>query len=116
MKKLKTTVLSFLVGVINAIFGAGGGIIAVSLFKFQGLEQKKAQAAAVCMILPLSLLSAVLYYLNGHFSLNEASKYIPFGIVGTLIGTRLLGKIPDKLLKKLFSIFMIYTGIRLIMR
>lgn len=116
MKKFCKYALSFTVGVINVLFGAGGGIIAVSLFKAQNLSQKKAQASAVCLILPISLLSAIMYYRGGFLNVSEAVKYIPFGLIGAVIGTRLLGKLPDKALKIIFCVFMIYSGVRLLMR
>lgn len=116
MVKIKNFILGFAAGLCNSLFGAGGGIIAVTAFKSQGLEQKKAQACAVCLVLPLCLISASVYYYKGYFALGEALPYLPFGVAGALAGGLLLGKLPDKLLKKLFAVFMIYSGVRMIMR
>lgn len=108
--------LSCAVGLVNALFGAGGGLVAVPIFKGMGLSQKQAQASALSVILPLSVISASVYYYMGYFSIKDALGYIPFGIVGSLLGTHLIKKIPDKILRKLFSAFMIYTGIRMLTR
>lgn len=116
MNKALKYFLSFCVGIINSLFGAGGGLIAVPLFKRQGLSQKEAQASAISVILPLSIISASVYYYFGYFKLGDALGYIPFGIAGTFIGTALIKKIPDKILRKVFALFMIYTGINMLMR
>lgn len=108
--------LSFTVGLISSLFGAGGGLVAVPLFKAQGLEQKEAQASAIAVILPLCIISSAVYYYLGYFRLNDAIGYIPFGIIGTFIGTAIMKKLPDKILKKIFALFMIYTGINMLMR
>ncbi len=115
-QKAKKYLLSALTGAVNALFGAGGGVIAVKLFSLQQEEQKKAQASAVCMILPLSAVSALFYYLRGHIDMSVALPYLPFGVLGACVGPLLLKKLPSGLLKKLFALFMIYTGLRMIMR
>ncbi len=116
MKKALKYTLSFTVGLINSLFGAGGGLVAVPLFKRQGLSQKEAQASAISVILPLCIISAVVYRYLGYYKLSDAFGYIPFGVVGTFIGTAIMKKIPDKILRKVFAGFMIYTGINMLMR
>ena len=116
MSKYLQYFLSFTVGLISSLFGAGGGLVAVPLFKAQGLEQKEAQASAIAVILPLCIISSAVYYYLGYFRLNDAIGYIPFGIIGTFIGTAIMKKLPDKILKKIFALFMIYTGINMLMR
>lgn len=116
MNKLLKYILSFIVGLISSLFGAGGGLVAVPLFKRQGLGQKEAQASAIAVILPLCIISSAVYYYLGYFNFSDALGYIPFGIVGTFIGTAIMKKLPDKILKKIFALFMIYTGINMLMR
>ena len=106
----------FLIGVINGLLGAGGGMITVPVLKKMGLEQNDAHANAVAVILPLSLLSGILYISKGYVSVNDAFAYIPTGLLGALVGTFFLKKISPLLLKKVFSVFMIYAGIRLLLR
>lgn len=114
MKKLRLIAGGFFVGIINALFGAGGGIIAVPLLTKNGLSQKEAQATAVSVILPLSVITSVFYYINGELGFKAALPYILPGIAGAVIGAFLLKKIPDKILKKIFALFMIWAGIRMI--
>ncbi|MBQ7295919.1 MAG: sulfite exporter TauE/SafE family protein [Clostridia bacterium] len=116
MNKIKTILFGIAVGTVNALFGAGGGLVAVSAFKSQGLSQRNSQASAIAVILPLCLISSAVYASRGYYSISDALPYLPFGLVGAFLGTRLLRKIPDKALKKIFALFMIYTGFRMLMR
>lgn len=109
-------VFGITVGIINSALGAGGGMISVPAMKKAGLSQKKAQATTLTIILPLTIISAVIYLLNREFIISEALRYIPFGFVGSLIGVRLMERINSKLLQKIFAIFMLWAGIRMLLR
>ncbi len=113
---IKTVLSGISIGIINGLLGAGGGMIAVPLLKNLGFSQSKAQANAVAVILPISLISATMYVLRGNVSITDSLIYIPGGIIGTLIGTFILCRIPQKILKKIFAAFMIWAGIRLLSR
>ncbi len=116
MKKIKTLLPGFLSGLVNALFGAGGGLIAVSAFRNAGLSQKKSQASAIAVILPLCLISSTVYALKGYFSIGDALPYLPFGLLGAYLGAKLLRKTPERTLKKIFALFLIYTGIKMLTR
>lgn len=116
-KKSKLLNLASLgIGAVNGLLGAGGGMLAVPLLKKSGLSQKEAHANAVAVILPLSALSGALYLIKDYVNLSDSFSYIPSGMIGALIGTYILKKIKPLLLKKVFAVFMIYAGIRLLIR
>lgn len=104
------------VGVVNGMLGAGGGLLVVPLLKKSGLSQKEAHANAVAVILPIATLSGLLYLLGGHVQLGEAAVYMPTGLLGAWIGTLLLRKISTVWLARIFNGFMIYAGVRLLLR
>lgn len=116
MRKVSDILCGFGVGIVNALFGAGGGMIAVPVIKSKGKSQKEAQASAVGVILPLCILNAVIYHIRGYYTLSEALNYVPFALVGAIVGTSLLKKIPDRILKKFFSLFMLYLGVRMVIK
>jgi len=120
MDKKKQNVLSVaggaLVGILNGMLGAGGGMLVVPMLKKLGLEQTKSHATAVAVIFPLSVLSAAAYLLLGRFELIQASVYLLPGAAGALLGALLLSKIPAKWLRKIFACFMIWAGIRMVMK
>lgn len=108
--------LALLTGFINGLLGAGGGMVTVPLLKKTGLDQKSAQQNAIAVILPITLLSAIIYLLKGYVSVGEPIPYIPGGLLGAFIGTWLLKKISNKILRYIFAAFMLYAGIRLLLK
>ncbi len=104
------------IGAVNGLFGAGGGMLAVPFLKKLGFEQKDAHKNAVAVILPISIISAVLYLWKDYVNLSDAYVYIPTGVIGALIGAWILKKISPVWLKRIFGGFMVYAGIRLLIR
>lgn len=90
--------------------------MAVPVLKNAGLSQNKAHANAVAVILPITVVSAGLYLFKGYVTISHALPYIPFGVVGSFIGAAVLKKISPAFLKKIFAAFMIYAGIRLLIK
>lgn len=114
LKGIISAAVGFLVGTLNGLLGAGGGMLAVPLLKKQGLEQKQAHASAIAVILPLSIVSAAVYLIGGRLRLTDALGYLPSGAVGAAAGMLLLPHIPDKLLRKIFAVFMLWAGFRMV--
>lgn len=108
--------LGILTGIVNILIGSCGGIVAVEALKLRGTDQTKSHATAIAIILPLTVISAVGYLLKGRVSLGDSYVYLIPGLVGSAIGSFLLPKIPKKLLGKVFAIFIIYAGIRMLMK
>ncbi len=104
-----------LVGFINGLFGAGGGMLAVPMLKkYGGLEQRKAHINSVALILPLTVISAAFYVFGGRVSVKDSLIFIPLGILGAVLGTTTIKKIPDLWFRRIFGAFMIWAGWRLI--
>lgn len=103
-----------LTGIINAAVGSGGGMISVPVLKKHGLDQKSAQATTLAVILPLTFISALIYAFNGDYSPSDTIRYIPFGIIGAAVGVRITKKIKNELLKKIFALFMLWAGVRML--
>lgn len=115
-KNLVTAGAGIAIGVVNGLLGAGGGMIAVPLLKKLGLDQKEAHANAIAVIMPVSVLSAGLYLYRGYVNLSDAWIYIIAGVPGAIVGTILLKKISPLWLKRIFGGFMVYAGMRLLLR
>ncbi len=116
IKNTKSVGIGVLVGAINGMLGAGGGMIAVPMLKKLGLDIKTAHANAVAVILPITALSAILYIMRGHVDIVDAWSYIPTGVIGAGIGTVLMKKISPLWLKRIFGLFMVYAGVRLLVK
>ena len=113
-KRKHVPLLGLCCGFLNGLFGAGGGIAAVFFLKKLGLATKKAHATSIAIILPLSIVSATVYWFDGAFSLSDAWVYLPGAAVGAFLGGKYMKKIPDKLLRLLFNTLIIISGVRLI--
>lgn len=116
MKRWKDAAAGFLIGLCNALLGAGGGLLAVPYFRKNGHTQKKAQMLSLCVTLPLSALSAAVYLLRGYVTLSDALPFVPFGVLGALAGTFVFKKSPDNLLHLLFALLLLWAGIRMLWR
>lgn len=116
-KNIKTILIGSVTGVVNGLFGSGGGTIIVPALVFLiGLEEHKAHATAILIILPLSIVSTIVYFTHGIIRFDIAIIVTLGGIIGGFIGARLLNKIPNNILRKIFGIFMIIAAIKLVMK
>ena len=120
MKKFKPFIKKFgigtVIGGVSGFFGAGGGLICIPFLMKLNFKRKPAHANAVAIILPIALASATLYLLRGRVNLMDTLIYLPGGVIGAIVGTYIMKKISPKLIKKLFSLFMIWAGWRLIFK
>ncbi len=110
-----TVCASLFVGVANGLFGGGGGMLVIPIFVvLLGMEEKKAHASAILTILPLSIASGIVYLIGGNFTLPQG-LYVSSGvIVGGLIGTFLMKKFSNNLLRIVFYTLMIVAGLTML--
>ncbi len=105
-----------LAGAANGLFGAGGGLVLVPLLiGWIGLEEKKAFATSVAIILPLSIASYAVFCLRGGNVWLDALPYLLGGIGGGLLSARLFQKIPAVWLHRLFGALILYGGVKAVM-
>ncbi len=111
----KTVLFSILTGafagLINGLFGGGGGMVVVpmlsTLLKYQS---KKAHATAILIILPLSIVSGILYFVFGSFDFNAGIPVIIGAIIGGGVGAFLLSKLSAKWVVYIFCVIMAIAG------
>ena len=99
-----------IVGAANSLFGGGGGMIAVPMLAKTGMQNKQAHATAILLILPVSLLSFILYTAKGFY---QSAVLIPTALgvtAGGLLGARLLGKLPEKTVNLVFAALQLLAG------
>ena len=85
-------------------------VIVPMLSKLLKFESKNSHATAILIILPLSIISGVLYLSFGKFSLDIGIPVIIGVIVGGIIGAILLSKLSSKWIMIMFSIVMAIAG------
>ena len=116
MSGIKNFFCGALIGGVNILLGAGGGMLTVPLYKKNGMTQKQAQINAVATILPISIISAFIYIYNGEVKISDAYIYLVPGLIGSILGTFFIKKISNNILTIIFSVFMIWAGLRLILK
>lgn len=120
MKKIKVWqiwLFGGLVGILNGFFGGGGGMIVVPvLTKIFKMEQKKAQATALFVILPISLVSTIVYLCNKSIDFASGWPVILGVVAGGVIGATLLNKLNNNIVKGIFIFFMILGGVMMLFR
>lgn len=109
--KLYAILTGAIAGLINGLFGGGGGMVVVPmLISLLGFVPKKAHATAILIILPLSIISGILYISFGNL---EWSVGLPVAIgvtAGGVVGAFLLSKLSSKWVIIIFALVMAFAG------
>lgn len=113
-KKFSMPLTGILCGAMNGLFGSGGGLVAVPCLEKSGFEVKQAHASAIALTSVFSLISCVGYGFAGNLNISESLKYMPGGLIGAFIGALIMKRIDPSLLKRIFGLVMIYSGVRLL--
>lgn len=105
---------SALSGFINGFLGGGGGVIVVALLlSVVKLNQKYAQATALLVILPLTVVSAAVYLIKGAVDWIP-TLWVTLGVVvGGVLGALLLSKLKSNVAKIIFAVVLIAGGIKM---
>lgn len=104
------------IGFTNGFFASGGGIIAVLVLKkFFSLEEKKAHATSIMIILPLTLCGLFVYTMAGYTPFSIIVKTALGAAAGALTGAFLLSKLPPRYIRIGFGIVMIVAALRMIL-
>ena len=104
------------IGLINGFLGGGGGMFCVPMLeKLYSLKTKEAHSTALVVMLPLSIVSSVVYLLNNNidlFSLGLCGIGVLFGGV---FGAIFLKKIKSKWIMLAFAVLMLAAGIKMVL-
>ncbi len=112
-KRTRCAVSGALAGAVNGLFGGGGGMVLVPLLRrWCGMEERRAFATCVAVILPLCVVSAAVYVLRRGAELLTSAPYLLGGLVGGFIGGRVFPKLRVRWLRYLFAAFLTYGGVR----
>ena len=100
-------------GLANGFFGAGGGMFLVPLFcRWVKLPEENAFATSLAVIMPMSIVSGIVYLLREDFDIMGAVPFLIGGFTGGLVGGLVFKKMPVVLLRRALALFIIYGGVR----
>ena len=103
-------------GLLSGLFGIGGGSILIPALIFLfGFTQHQAQGTSLAIMLPPVFILAVWrYYQAGQVNVPVAI-WMAIGLtIGALAGAYLVQSVPDVKLTKLFGIFLLVVGLKMI--
>ena len=117
MKKetLYKILIGFFAGIVSGLFASGGGMILVPAFMYLlKMEDVESRATSVICILPMVVISGFFYYTGNYIDWRVGLLCAIGGIVGGVVGAKLLNKLPTKYLRIVFTIFLIYASYKMI--
>jgi uncharacterized membrane protein YfcA len=124
MKMTVTTILILIIiglsaGILSGLVGVGGGIIMVPLFVlFLGLTQHNAQGLSLAVMLPPVTFLAVYNYhtagTGGNIDWRIAIMVSILFIIGGFIGSKIALQIDQRMLRRIFGVFMLLVAVKLI--
>ena len=100
-------------GLVNGLFGAGGGMILVPLLAaMTDLEDREVFPTSVSIMLPMCLVSLSISSIYTPIPWLEAFPYLIGSIIGGIFSGVLGKKIPTMWLHRGLGILILYGGIR----
>ncbi len=113
---LSLILVGALAGILGALFGIGGGMIIVPILTiFFGIGAKDAAAISLVGIVATSV-GASSVFVHTRLSNVRLGLYLELtAVVGAIMGAIIAGYLEDAVLLVIFSIVLIYSGIRMIL-
>ena len=103
-------------GVTSGLLGVGGGIVLVPMLgTFLGLDQKRAQATSLAILVFTAIAAAIAYHAIGTVDLAMAASLALGAMLGVRLGAIESNRVPAARLRRNFGIFMLLVGIRLLL-
>ncbi len=113
---MKYAITGALAGTANGFFGSGGGLFLVPMFtKWLKMDQRKAFATSVAVILPLSVVALIVYIFKGSIDFMASLPYLLGGLAGGFVSGKIFGKISVTWLRRIFGLLIIYGGVRAVL-
>ncbi|RFA11682.1 hypothetical protein B7R22_18375 [Subtercola boreus] len=101
-------------GILSGLFAIGGGIIMVPLLTtFAKLNQRVAAATSLAALIPTSIVGTITYLAVGEIDVLAAGFVSVGAIVGAILGSKLLKRIPLTWLRWMFIVFILLVAARL---
>ena len=95
-------------GVLSGLFAIGGAILMVPLLVWRaGMDQRRAAATSLVAIIPTAVVSSATYLLHADVDVVAAAFISAGAIVGAMIGSHLLRRLPMDVLRWMFIVFIL---------
>lgn len=115
VRSARNTVILVIVGVavglLSGLFGIGGGTVIVPALVWLGFSQRNAAATSMLAIVPTSISGVLSYAYNGNVDWIAAMLLFCGMFVGGQIGSWLLSRLPELVLRWVFVAFLVFVVI-----
>ncbi|MFA5890585.1 MAG: sulfite exporter TauE/SafE family protein [Actinomycetota bacterium] len=102
-------------GMAGGLLGVGGGVVMVpALVLGLRFAQRRAHAASLSAILPIGVVSTVLYLCDGNVNGAIAVPLALGSVMGVPMGVRLLARVPESALRATFVATAVLAGVKLL--
>ncbi len=103
------------IGFVSGFFGSGGGLLCVpALEKLCGLGARRAHATTIAIILPISVISLVIYMTHNPINYISVGLVTLGVIVGGFLGAMLLKKLNERVINWIFIVVLLLAGVRMV--
>ena len=107
--------LGLVTGMTSGLLGVGGGIVLVPLLgRFLALEQKRAQATSLAVLVLTATAAALAYGAVGSVDFGLAARLALGGIVGARLGAKAAHGLPSATLRRAFGVLELLVGLRML--
>ncbi len=112
---LRLAGIGLVVGFFSGLFGVGGGIVLVPLLiVVVGFAQRRASGTSLAAVLPTSIAGMIAYASHGSVDWIAGGLMAAGAIGGSLLGTWLLHRIHQTVLRWIFVAFLVLVAIRML--
>ena len=112
MNKLLLSLAGSAAGLVNGLFGAGGGMVLVPLLNQRtGLSEEERFPASVVIIAPICIIS-LLFSTQWDIGFWQVLPYLLGSIIGGIFAGIWGQKIPTVWLHRIFGVLILWGGIR----
>lgn len=104
-----------LAGVLSGLLGVGGGIVMVPLLVlFAGSSQHEAHATSLGAIVPIALVGAMTFALDGEVDFAAGTLLALGALLGAPLGAALMARMSERRLRGAFGLLTAVVGIVMI--
>jgi uncharacterized membrane protein YfcA len=107
--------IGLVTGTVSGFLGLSGGVMLIpALVIFIGLSQKDAIGTSLAVMLPpIGFFAAYNFYKAGHVNIKYALILAVMFMIGSYFTSKLAIKVPEQLLRKIFSVFLVLIAIKI---
>lgn len=104
-------------GLLSGMFGVGGGILMVpAMVLLVGFGQHRAQATSLAAIVPIAAVGAFVFGRADSVDLTAALLLAAGSLVGVQGGARLMHRLSDQRLSRIFGVFLVVVALTMLVK